>query len=257
MANRDARAIQKDWEEETVHRLGFSRVSVFIAGLSILFATAAYAATELWGTTGTASIQACQSTKDGTLRVVDSATDCGKNEIALAWSVMGPKGDKGDPGVSVTTAPEPPGSNCAAGGSRFAADDIVTFACNGVTRVWSPARVHQLLVPRSPSGVITGVPMITVSLPAGRYLATDALALDFRFGGSLAGCSIFPLGDGATTISATSAGGFGGVASPTVLGTFWLPSGGALELTCNQNDEGPGQVQADALLVIQQIDVVN
>ena len=50
---------------------------------------------------------------------------------------------------------------------------------------------------------------------------------------------------------------FGGVASPTLLGTFSLPSGGALELVCNQNDEGPGQVQADALLVVQQVDVVN
>jgi hypothetical protein len=244
--------------EEDMRRLGFVRVSVLAGALWIVFASAAYAAAELWSTTGPdPTIEACQSIKDGALRVVGSTTDCGKNEIPLAWSVVGPKGDKGDTGVSVTTSPEPSGSNCAAGGSRFAADGVVTFACNGVTRVWSPARVHQLLVPRSPDGVITSVTMFTLPLPAGRYLATAALTLDFRFGGSLAGCSIFPLGEGATTISATSGGGIGGVASPPVLGTFSLPSGGALELTCNQNDQGPGQVQADELLVIQQVDVVN
>jgi hypothetical protein len=240
------------------NRLGILRVSLFAAALCVLLASAAHAA-GLWTTAApTTTIQACQSTKDGALRVVvDNAADCGRNEVPLTWNATGLRGEKGDPGASVTTAPEPPGSNCPAGGSRFAANEAVTYACNGVTRAWSPARVHQVLVPRSPSGVITAVPMITLQLPAGHYLATAALALDFRFGGSLAGCSIFPLGEGAMTISSTPGGGFGGVASPTLLGTFSLPSGGALELVCNQNDEGPGQVQADALLVVQRVDVVN
>lgn len=43
----------------------------------------------------------------------------------------GPKGDPGAPGQSVTAAPEPPGSNCSAGGERYSAGGGSTFICNG------------------------------------------------------------------------------------------------------------------------------
>lgn len=60
-----------------------------------------------------------------------------------AHGAAGQKGDKGDPcpagdpacvgedGVSVTSAAEPTGTNCANGGSKFTAVNGVTYACNG------------------------------------------------------------------------------------------------------------------------------
>jgi len=43
----------------------------------------------------------------------------------------GQNGTDGADGVSVTSAPEPAGANCASGGSKFTAANGVTFACNG------------------------------------------------------------------------------------------------------------------------------
>jgi hypothetical protein len=60
-----------------------------------------------------------------------------------ATGVQGPKGDKGDTGdtgpagtngkdgVSVTTASEPKGANCANGGVQLTAADGVNYVCNG------------------------------------------------------------------------------------------------------------------------------
>ena len=45
----------------------------------------------------------------------------------------GTSGSDGTDGVSVTSAGEPAGTNCANGGSKFtAADNSVTYACNGI-----------------------------------------------------------------------------------------------------------------------------
>src|SRR5690349_9582331 len=58
-------------------------------------------------------IRACVK-QEGQLRVVDSESDCKKNETALAWNVQGPQGA---PGIGVTTAPLAAGNaHCAAGG---------------------------------------------------------------------------------------------------------------------------------------------
>jgi hypothetical protein len=43
----------------------------------------------------------------------------------------GAKGDPGAAGQSVTSATEPAGTNCAAGGSKFTAANGTTYACNG------------------------------------------------------------------------------------------------------------------------------
>jgi hypothetical protein len=43
----------------------------------------------------------------------------------------GANGADGHDGVSVTSAPEPAGSNCVNGGSKFTAPNGVTYACNG------------------------------------------------------------------------------------------------------------------------------
>jgi hypothetical protein len=40
-------------------------------------------------------------------------------------------GSSGNAGTSVSTAVEPPGANCANGGSRFTVDGTTTYACNG------------------------------------------------------------------------------------------------------------------------------
>jgi hypothetical protein len=43
----------------------------------------------------------------------------------------GSEGSEGMPGTSVTASVEPPGVNCAYGGSRFETGGTVTYACNG------------------------------------------------------------------------------------------------------------------------------
>jgi hypothetical protein len=43
----------------------------------------------------------------------------------------GTNGSNGRDGVSITSAVEPPGSNCAIGGARFTAVNGTTYACNG------------------------------------------------------------------------------------------------------------------------------
>lgn len=69
---------------------------------------------------------------------------CPRNAEQISWNQTGPagapgadgtngtNGSNGTNGVSVTSATEPAGPNCAYGGSKFtAADDTVTYACNG------------------------------------------------------------------------------------------------------------------------------
>jgi hypothetical protein len=59
---------------------------------------------------------------------------CQKPSQQISWSQTGPPGQdgtNGKDGVSVTSATEPPGANCANGGSKFTAANGVTYACNG------------------------------------------------------------------------------------------------------------------------------
>jgi hypothetical protein len=48
---------------------------------------------------------------------------------------QGPKGDTGDMGASVVAAAEPPGANCANGGSGFTVGGATTYACSAPTYV--------------------------------------------------------------------------------------------------------------------------
>jgi hypothetical protein len=74
------------------------------------------------------------------------AGSCVKPAVQISWSQTGPPGQNGAPGqngtngtngtngkdgVSVTSATEPAGANCADGGSKFTAANGVTYACNG------------------------------------------------------------------------------------------------------------------------------
>jgi hypothetical protein len=80
---------------------------------------------------------------------------CVKPAVPISWSQTGPpgtngtngtngkdgtNGTNGKDGVSVTSATEPAGANCADGGSNFtAAEDNVTYACNGPTGAQGPS----------------------------------------------------------------------------------------------------------------------
>lgn len=89
-------------------------------------------------------IQGCYDS-GGNLKVV-AAPPCPKGYTPLAWNQTGPQGPPGvqgpqgqpgadgadgQDGVSVTSADEPPGPNCASGGSEFTAAGGTTYACNG------------------------------------------------------------------------------------------------------------------------------
>ena len=82
----------------------------------------------------------------GQLRVVNDPTACRPNEAPIVWNQVGPQGAKGEPGtpgtngtngadgedgVSVTTAAEPVGANCAGGGVQLTAVSGVSYVCNG------------------------------------------------------------------------------------------------------------------------------
>jgi hypothetical protein len=102
---------------------------------------------------------ACMLKGLGTIRLIDKSLPstyllghCTDKEIEINWNQagqpgppgpagpQGPKGDTGTPGkdgtngndgVSVTTATEPAGSNCPAGGVRLTAVNGVSYTCNG------------------------------------------------------------------------------------------------------------------------------
>jgi hypothetical protein len=102
---------------------------------------------------------ACMLKGLGTIRLIDKSlpatnlmSHCTDKETEISWNQAGqagpagPQGVKGDPGtpgtngtngtdgkdgVSVTTASEPTGANCAGGGVQLTAANGVSFICNG------------------------------------------------------------------------------------------------------------------------------
>jgi hypothetical protein len=75
-----------------------------------------YAATTQ--SSNTTTIYACQTREDNLLRVVDANTPCKKHETRLSWNVVGPKGDKGDPGVVGAPGPQGPAGKDGAPGPQ-------------------------------------------------------------------------------------------------------------------------------------------
>jgi hypothetical protein len=85
-------------------------------------------------------IQACVKS-EGSPRIVDSLSDCKKNEEGLSWSITGPQGPQGIqglqgiqgiPGVSVTTTALAVGdTNCPTGGVQISSASGTSFVCNG------------------------------------------------------------------------------------------------------------------------------
>jgi len=105
---------------------------------------------------------ACMLKNVGTVRLIDKSlpstnlmSHCTDKEIEISWNQKGQDGAPGAPGatgpagpagpagkdgtngtdgkdgISVSSAVEPAGTNCANGGSKFTAANGVTYACNG------------------------------------------------------------------------------------------------------------------------------
>jgi hypothetical protein len=69
-------------------------------------------------------IHGCYSTKNGALRVIDSAAKCANGEVALNWNQQGPKGDlgatgpQGPKGDTGTTGPQGPKGDTGPAGAK-------------------------------------------------------------------------------------------------------------------------------------------
>src|SRR3954452_17965638 len=106
---------------------------------------------------GDGRIQGCYGKSNGQLRVVDDASDCKNNEVALGWNQRGPAGPKGDAGSAGPTGPAgpvgPPGPPGGPGGAltgRASArpapaasapsTDVLALPGVGVVRLTCPTR---------------------------------------------------------------------------------------------------------------------
>jgi hypothetical protein len=81
------------------------RIAPLIAGLVLCVALTAglgYAAE------GGTTINACKTKVLGSVRVVSATAKCRKNESALSWNTVGPKGDAGPPGIPGAAGPAGP-----------------------------------------------------------------------------------------------------------------------------------------------------
>jgi hypothetical protein len=78
-----------------------------LAGLTVALGGVAFAA--IPDSSGT--IHACYQTSNGSLRVVESSSDCRKSEASLDWNQQGASGSAGyPPGNANSTRPDPPAS---------------------------------------------------------------------------------------------------------------------------------------------------
>ena len=78
-------------------------------------------------------IQGCYHTKSGTLRRVESPSDCTSKETPISWNIFGPRGsqgDKGDPGPQGEPGPQgPPGETDVGVTGRWQGSLIVPQQC--------------------------------------------------------------------------------------------------------------------------------
>ena len=102
---------------------------------------------------GNRVITACMLKNVGTVRLIDTSlpassvlSHCTSLEREVAWNqqglagtngkdgkdgLNGTDGKDGQDGVSITTAPEPAGPNCANGGSKLTSASGASYVCNG------------------------------------------------------------------------------------------------------------------------------
>jgi hypothetical protein len=117
---------------------------------------------------------ACMLKGIGTIRLIDKSlpstnpmSHCTDRETEISWNQAGqpgpagPQGLKGEPGapgtdgkdgVSVTTASERAGANCADGGVQLTAVNSVSYVCNGAQGPAGPAGPAGPQGPTGPAG---------------------------------------------------------------------------------------------------------
>jgi hypothetical protein len=127
---------------------GTGRRLALVAVLALVGAGIAYAAIP----DSSGVIHGCYSTKNGSLRVIDSAAKCANGEVALNWNQQGPKGDtgatgpqgpKGDTGPAGPQGPQGPQGVVAANGSYLGhiPSPLPTTAFNSIAVVGDLVRV--------------------------------------------------------------------------------------------------------------------
>jgi hypothetical protein len=212
---------------EVRFRLTRKRVTMLVVVAGLASAGLAYATIP----DGSQVYRACMLNKLGTVRLIDSSlpssnlmSHCSNTlETEVSWNQQGqpgPQGLRGEPGkdgapgrdgtdgahgtdgTSVVSAVEPPGSNCAAGGSKLTAANGVTYACNGAAGGGGGVTGHEVVEAFGASQYVGGFVYVggsaIATCPAGK-IAT---------GGSSDGVASRPEGDnawsgiGATTIDA-------------------------------------------------------
>ena len=187
----------------------------------------------------TGAYTACKLRATGTIRLIDKTPGafpagsllarCTSHEDEISWSKTGPQGLQGaqglpgaagtpgaagaagtpgadgEPGVSVASASEPEGGNCANGGAKFTAADGVTYACNGApgtaANIPTTYRAQRHLI-CNPFCFVTHVfsttyvDLLTVSVPAGKYLygASATITTSNSTPSSMVDCRVVPAG---------------------------------------------------------------
>jgi hypothetical protein len=148
---------------------------------------------------------------------------CSTHAEQISWSQTGPpgtSGTNGTNGVSVTSATEPAGANCSYGGSKFtAADDSVTYACNG-----APGQKGDT------GGTGTGGPLAYAYVDHGvldqsRTVGVNSMTLNLVPGGS-GDVYCFDVAGATSNVMANRALGSGnsGGVTATVSGTSAMPT---------------------------------
>lgn len=183
------------------------------------------------------------------LQTIKPGEHCRRGETAIAWTVAGPPGARGqqDPaaaagqngrdGQGITAATLTPGdSTCSAGGTRFTAGADAVFACNGAAGPIGPSDAY------ANANVGTGL-----GLPAGGYLAIGRATLSAATA-STANCGILKVDDSVVDMTTQSVAAS---ASPTVtiVGPVHLTLADTLRIYCNNLSGSVSDSQATAIRV--------
>jgi hypothetical protein len=110
---------------------GTGRRLALVALLALVGAGIAYAAIPDSG----GVIHGCYSTKNGALRVIDSAAKCANGEVALNWNQQGPRGNPGP------TGPQGPKGDAGAAGPQGAPGPAGAQGPKGATGAAGPQGV--------------------------------------------------------------------------------------------------------------------
>lgn len=152
-------------------RLTFANVA---AGLALAVAVSggvAYATGAIPSSNGT--INGCYNQQNGSLRVIDPASDtCQKQETAISWNQVGPKGDPGPQGPAGPAGPVGPKGDTGAVGPVGAQGPAGPQGDRGPSDAYTAFLSGQSIVPKTTQGDPT---YLSVSVPGGTgYTVTAA-----------------------------------------------------------------------------------